>query len=686
MKVMVYQFSKVSLLTLVLALSTQALGVVHLTQNDFASGTYRIQTPDLYILDENIEFNPTPIAEATRTDKPVSGWFAAITVEVDNVVIDLNGKTLEAAQEFVDTHYFKAYANIELDNSPFGGVLFGFVGASFPGDTTFVATNNSIVKNGTLGRSSHWGIHGNTNHNIEIHDVYVKDFEVAGIEMNGTTNTDIHDVKITGNEHLIAVTPMVAAAETLIDYLTTLSQNGFPGAAEQLASLEEYVATHPEIFDNPVLLPPNGFYGLFFTSGFTSATNFPMTPVDCAVAAFLADGGPVENIKIKNIEMQGIIAAPQEFVLIGSRLTNDIAFNTSLVGLPVFGCGRWSDAFDAQGNFAPNALLQAQVFAVNSQILLNPGLTGSLPANYPAIAASILVPDQATFIQETLPIFGRALDGFLVKGVFGLRLDCADKGCVEAIVISEVKNLGMEGVEVAQLPAGQFYPDLMQVPYAGNDVWGYEFATCQGTELKYLSTANVFSTHGDSFGIHLAANDSYMCLKHCQAQDICAAGDNTTSLVNPPSNVYGFSVEGNSDHIKVIKSSACSIKAPRFAFGFAAEDSNHVDFVNCHTKNVKAISSHCLQSPKEAVGFAFENVANSSLDHVCVNGVYIRGEKHAKHARSYAAGIAVDAESKFNAIICPVIKNINGGAGKTFKILDKGFRTNVRCPLVCSCP
>ncbi len=64
--------------------------VIALRQSDFDSGTYRITESGYYYLTENILFEPIPNEELSRSDKPQTDWFAALSVECDNVIIDLN--------------------------------------------------------------------------------------------------------------------------------------------------------------------------------------------------------------------------------------------------------------------------------------------------------------------------------------------------------------------------------------------------------------------------------------------------------------------------------------------------------------------------------------------------------------------------------------------------------------------
>jgi hypothetical protein len=50
---------------------------------------------------------------------------------------------------------------------------------------TLKTANNVIIRNGKLGLSSHHGIRGLFNKNIQLENIEVRDFEVAGILLSG---------------------------------------------------------------------------------------------------------------------------------------------------------------------------------------------------------------------------------------------------------------------------------------------------------------------------------------------------------------------------------------------------------------------------------------------------------------------------------------------------------------------
>ena len=173
-----------------------------LTQKDFDYGTYRITKPGLYVLAEDIVFHPNPGNNFQPTVKqiksglyPVPGaynlnFFAAMTIETENVIVDLNNHTITQSKEHFLVQRF--YATIELASAPFIGVQGPSPGIS-QGHTS---AKKAAIINGTLGLSSHHGIHGNSSSEILLANLVIKDFQVAGISLNGLTNSIFHNVTI----------------------------------------------------------------------------------------------------------------------------------------------------------------------------------------------------------------------------------------------------------------------------------------------------------------------------------------------------------------------------------------------------------------------------------------------------------------------------------------------------------
>ena len=175
----------------------------YLSQKDTEKGTIRIREPGYYILSEDLIFHPNPnhdfkpsseqTSGGAEADYPLApygaynlGFFAGIAIESDNVAIDLNGFKIEQSPEFNLLQRF--YAHIELASSPF----IPKQGPSNFGDSIKVP-KNVMIKNGTLGKSSHHGIHGNSMSDVTIEDITFENFEVAAIALNGGKNICIKD-------------------------------------------------------------------------------------------------------------------------------------------------------------------------------------------------------------------------------------------------------------------------------------------------------------------------------------------------------------------------------------------------------------------------------------------------------------------------------------------------------------
>ena len=88
------------------------------------------------------------------------------------------------------------------------------------GDSDFHATKRYgtskaaarvLVSNGTLGRSSHNGIHGNGAQHVVLKNLHVRDWEVAGIQLNGADNVAIVGCQVGPNARSV---PAKAALST----------------------------------------------------------------------------------------------------------------------------------------------------------------------------------------------------------------------------------------------------------------------------------------------------------------------------------------------------------------------------------------------------------------------------------------------------------------------------------------
>jgi len=190
---------------------TSSNNIVQLYQKDFLHGTYRITEAGTYQIMENIEFEfnqgnfDDPFVEGAwwpaadqaeeypgagdYRDPYFLGFFAGITIETSDVVLDLNSFTLKMSH----LYYFhqRWFSIIELASQYFlPGQGPGFMGY----DPKFAS--KVVIRNGVLGLTSHFGIHGNFNDDLQILNIKVQDFETHGIQLNGWSNLVMSNVDI----------------------------------------------------------------------------------------------------------------------------------------------------------------------------------------------------------------------------------------------------------------------------------------------------------------------------------------------------------------------------------------------------------------------------------------------------------------------------------------------------------
>ena len=140
------------------------------------------------------------------------GFFSAIAISASDVNLYLNCHSIEQSNGHALFQRF--FAVIELANSPF---IRNAGPANFVGEKTrFKAAKGVVIQGpGTIGRSSHHGIHGNNNKNVRIKNVTFKDFEVAAVALNNVDDATIMNCDIPNNRHDVPVLGSFSAARML---------------------------------------------------------------------------------------------------------------------------------------------------------------------------------------------------------------------------------------------------------------------------------------------------------------------------------------------------------------------------------------------------------------------------------------------------------------------------------------
>jgi hypothetical protein len=310
---------------------------IFLTQQNFDNGTVRITSPGHYVLKHDIVFNPNEDNDFFPTQTQIEtglypmgkdgafhlGFFAAITVESDDVIIDLNKHTIR--QSKLHNIQQRFFSSIELANSPF---IPKQGPASFSNSGNYYAPKHVWIKNGEFGLTSHHSIHGNIMKNILIEDITFVEFEVAAIALNGAENSIIRNINIDGTSQNIPLLSTYSQARFLRPFLKKVEKQ-YPEASLYLHSgaqtINDIISTlnssleytknnvmndielsDKNIFKNKSKLYDGNAYGLVLNSKGVVINDFKKerTGDDIGNSNIL-----VENVKIKNI-----ITAPKETI------------------------------------------------------------------------------------------------------------------------------------------------------------------------------------------------------------------------------------------------------------------------------------------------------------------------------------------------------------------------------------
>ena len=169
------------------------------------------------------------------------GFFAAIAVQADDVTFSLNGHSIAQCREHALMQRF--FAVFELASAPFTDT----VGPHDFVSSTFTPANNfKLTGPGVVGLSSHHGIHGNENNNVEISGVTFKDFEVGAVSLNNVKGLEIENCNIPSNRQDVPILGSFSATLQIRPYLKQLKATN-PGYSMTLGgsvkSVEDVYAT-----------------------------------------------------------------------------------------------------------------------------------------------------------------------------------------------------------------------------------------------------------------------------------------------------------------------------------------------------------------------------------------------------------------------------------------------------------
>jgi len=497
---------------------------IYLSNVNFENGTYRIRTPGYYQITEDIFFNPNPSVWNSQTnrlegpdwfptsqqtsggaaaDYPVApfggyhlGFFSALTVETENVIIDLNGFTIsQSIPHYLQQRFFSI---IELASTPFIPPQ----GPSAFGPIKFC--KNVKVKNGAFGLTSHSAIHGNNMTNVILENLTIFNFEQAGIALNGGETVILEDINVDNSSHNVFVNALYSQSRFVKSFLQTAIENGDPsiviqGQTKTATNLLEELNTEmdsvyndvvnnktevtSQLYRNPKGIIDGNIYGIILNvSG-------------VAVNGFVTETSPSKrnnNVLVQNVSICELNSNAKEIVGLfnydnGEELQTYGGLDVQLG--PVGDVFRILEVTDENNFYSGNVLSNAQCYISKYK-----SQSGSTRANIEEYIYNTWIASSIAFNPPELKyVLGGDSMAHVMKGTIGLFLSGSQNTQLYNIVVQGIGNVG---------PLGNVSKsDGTTSPYIGNFTRGVAIVSSKSVKVLGIDVVNVYSETGTAHGI-----------------------------------------------------------------------------------------------------------------------------------------------------------------------------------------
>ena len=351
--------------------------VVYLRQSDFNAGTVRLTRPGVYVLKESILFSPNPSNDFQPTTAQIAsglypvaggaqpsgayhlGFFAAITIEAEDIVLDLNGFTIRQSEDHRLHQRF--YSNIELGSAPF---ITGQGPGNFSTDSSYKAPTRTLIMNGYLGRSSHHGIHGNAMTGTLLYNLSIFGQEVAGIALNGALDSVIAYVTVQNIGSGVPVLAAFSQGKFARNHLATLAARRSDAVldlhtgrktVQQIADELQTTLDNPGhgLFSNPTGLLDGNIYGILLNVRGIAVNDFLHQRPQGALGN--------ERIHLQDVVIKDLASHPREMVAVSAIPDKGGAYGGSRLVGPAGDILHIEQTRGDDGKYRENSLANAQL-------------------------------------------------------------------------------------------------------------------------------------------------------------------------------------------------------------------------------------------------------------------------------------------------------------------------------------
>lgn len=540
----------------------QAYATHMLYQSNFGNGTYRITKPGYYELQEDIVFSPDPRGDDTfmptetqiqNGDYPTMnttptgyygmGFFAAITIEAPDVIINLNNYMIkQSAMHKLQQRFF---ACIELASAPFtqgaGGDMNRSKGPHQFGPTPIKTANNLYICNGTLGSSSHHGIHGNNTVNAVIENLTITNFEVGAIQINGGENIIVRNIIASNGAQDVRVNFKYSQARFIQRFLKLIKEEqpsitldlhtGVKSIDQVTDELNDAMNVVVESIKTNTDVPEDGPASIF-------RLNDPFDRLDGnAYGIVIAQQGPVvgpfkternpdgknNNIMLHDIVIENLESNAKEVLACSANSKDagtDNAYGGPRVADPVGGILDMEASTNQDGTYLQNVLFNAQLICGKA---INDGLSKSGTANVPneiitwAESGTIDINTIINGVDFCYVGLGDCM-GHHMKGNIGVFAQGGSNLAMSNMLIKNMQNDSILGTEYGKYPG---YPEgPVEKLYMGTQNSGIAIVGCENVELCGFKIDTIGSLYGVSNGINCIGMNRNISIFNYMIQDI----------------------------------------------------------------------------------------------------------------------------------------------------------------------
>jgi hypothetical protein len=433
---------------------------INIRQHHFDNGTVRITKPGIYTLQEDIVFEPNSQNDFMPTGNQIMsgrypvglngayhlGFFAAITVECKDIILNLNNFSVKQSK----LHYLQQrfYANIELASAPF---IPKQGPGSFSIEDTYKNAENVLIKNGTLGLSSHHGIHGNTMKSVILQNLTLENFEIAGIALNGGKDSFLDNIEIKNTKLDVPISAKYSQSRFIRQFLKKIpATTTFNGK-----SRDEIINNlNAELLKTQTAVMNGGEgQGIFkhhdFGNGADGNTYGIVLNVNgVAVNDFILNRSTSmignQNIFLQDIKIYNIISNPNEWIALSSGPELEEAYGGKRQVGPAGDVLDINKITDADGLYKGNVLSDAQLIIAKAKNTDKNLSVGTVNIEEEVVSWAETKQNLTTMMTDNSYYFVKGGDsmGHSMKGNIGMFLSCGEKIELQNVNIINVVNKG----------------------------------------------------------------------------------------------------------------------------------------------------------------------------------------------------------------------------------------------------